>query len=65
MYKFITQYKVDFKVTKHYSVFVKAKSGMKSTFQANYFMYVALFGRSTTRGGAMLCFHTPLSNSQS
>ena len=30
MYKFITQYK---KVTKHYSVFIKAKSGMKSTFQ--------------------------------
>ena len=34
MYKFITQYKVDFKVTKHYSVFIKAKSGLKSTFQA-------------------------------
>ena len=34
MYIFITQYKVDFKVTKHYSVFIKAMSGMKSTFQA-------------------------------
>ena len=34
IYKFITQYKVDFEVTKHYSVFIKAKSGIKSTFPA-------------------------------